>query len=410
MITAFIFLVVLAVLIFVHELGHFLYAKLFKIRVDAFKIGFGPRIFAWTPRKSDGSKGETEYGLNLIPFGGYVKIYGENPDDPDTVAPASAPAFVKAEKARSMAHRPRWQQTIVLFGGVLFNFLFAAVLYVGLFAHGVTATADGFPKYVQYFSNQRIMITEILAESPAEKAGLQTGDVITQVYKPASVIASSSKSITNQGESVSVIDGNLSIPAIQKVINDNNGSEVIMSVIRDGVTQQIHVMPTANLAVATSTLDSSVQKYFIGIAMNDVADMKLPFFLSIYEGGHYAVQTLEDTVTGLYGFIAQAFHGKADINQITGPVGIAGVVGDAARLGLTYLLMITALISINLAVINLIPFPALDGGRILVVLVESAIRRPLPARAVNIVNTVGFAVLMLLMVFVTYRDIIKLVK
>jgi regulator of sigma E protease len=404
MLTVIIFLIVLAVLIFVHELGHFLFAKLFKIRVDAFKIGFGPKIFAF-------KKGGTEYGLNLIPFGGYVKIYGENPEDEEeTIKPASAPVFVKSEHAQSMAHKPRWQQILVLFGGVLFNFLFAAVLYIGLFSHGVTATADGFPKYTQYFSDQRIMITDVLPGSPADKAGLKIGDVIVQAYKPASVIASSSGPVTNQGETASVVAGNLSIPTIQKIINDNNGSEVILSVARGQTTDQIHVTPTANLQVSTTTMDVAPQKYLIGIAMNDVADMRLPFFLSIYEGGHYAVQTLEDTVTGLYGFVAQAFHGKADINQITGPVGIAGIVGDAARLGFTYLLMITALISINLAVINLIPFPALDGGRILVALVESVIRRPLPAKAVNIVNTVGFAILMVLMVFVTFRDIIKLVK
>jgi regulator of sigma E protease len=371
MLTVVIFLIVLAVLIFVHELGHFLFAKMFGIRVDAFKIGFGPKIFAWTPKKKDGTKGETEYGLNLIPFGGYVKIFGENPDDIGAAVQASSPSFVQTEQSRSMANKPRWQQAIVLVGGVLFNFLFAAILYIGLFSHGVTATADGFPKYVQYFSNQRIMITEVMPGSPADKAGLKVGDILL-------------------GSSISDIQNKIAL---------SNGSTTDIVYMRNGNKSDAQVIAVKNLVA---------DKYAIGIAMNDVANMKLPFFLAVYEGGHYAVDTLEQTVVGLYSFAAQAIHGTADYNQISGPVGIGKVVGDAARLGFTYLLMITALISINLSVINLLPFPALDGGRILFVVIESIIRRRIPAVFTNWVNVVGFGLLMLLMVIVTYKDIVKL--
>ena len=363
MLTVVIFLIVLAVLIFVHELGHFLFAKMFGIRVDAFKIGFGPKIFAWTPVNKDGTKSETEYGLNLIPFGGYVKIFGENPDDTSTHGS-------EAEK-RSMVHKSRWQQALVLFGGVLFNFLFATILYIGLFSHGVAATTDGFPAYTQYFTNQRIMITDVMPGSPADKAGLKIGDALI---------------------------GN-SILDIQNQIALSHGSTTDISYIRAGSTSSAQVVPVK---------DSVAGKYLIGVAMSDVADMKLPFFIAIYEGGHYAVQTLVETVSGLYNFAVQAIHGTADYNQISGPVGIAGVVGDAARLGFTYLLMITALISINLAVINLIPFPALDGGRILFVVIESIIRRRIPATFANWANIIGFGLLMLLMVIVTYKDIVKL--
>jgi len=365
MLTVIIFLIVLAVLIFVHELGHFLLAKSFGIRVDAFKIGFGPKIFAWTPSKKDGSKGETEYGLNLIPFGGYVKIFGENPDETSTVG-------AEAEN-RSMVHKARWKQVVVLAGGVIFNVIFAWVLYAGLFSHGVTATADGFSNYTQYFSNERIMITDVVKGSPADSAGLKIGDTL--------------------------IGG--SILDIQNKILGSNGSIINITYSRNGVTQDVKVSPIKNLVV---------DKYAIGIAMNDVADMKLPFFTALYEGGHYTVDTFKQTVVGLYDFVVQIFHGTANFAEISGPVGIAGIVGDAARLGMTYLLMITALISINLAVINLIPFPALDGGRILFVIIESVIRRPIPAKFTNWVNLVGFGLLMLLMVVVTYKDIVKLFK
>ncbi len=373
MLTAIIFLIVLAVLIFVHELGHFLFAKMFGIRVDAFKIGFGPKIFAWTPKDKHGKKGETEYGLNLIPFGGFVKIFGENPDAESTIG---------VDSKRSMIHKTKWQQVLVLAGGVLFNILFAWLLYIGLFSHGVTATTDGFSKYADYFSNQRIMVIDVLKDSPAEKAGLKSGDVITGIENP-DVVAK--QSITD----------------IQNAIAASKGNAIPVRYERDGKVLNTEIMPKQDIVP---------EKYAIGIAMSDVVDMKLPFFVAVWEGAHYTGVMLRDTVTGLYGFFAQIFHGKANFSDIAGPVGIAGIVGDAARLGVTYLLMITALISINLAVINFIPFPALDGGRIFFVIIETIIRRPIPSKFTNMVNMVGFSFLMLLMVIVTYKDIIKLFK
>ena len=143
--------------------------------------------------------------------------------------------------------------------------------------------------------------------------------------------------------------------------------------------------------------------------MNDVVDMRLPFFTAIYEGAHYTWVMLDQTAVGLYGFISNIFHGTADFSDITGPVGIAGIVGSAAKMGMTYLLMVTALISINLAIVNLIPFPALDGGRILFVAIEGIIRRRISPKFTNTVNAVGFALLIALMVVVTYKDIARLV-
>ncbi|MFA6404391.1 MAG: site-2 protease family protein [Candidatus Paceibacterota bacterium] len=371
--TVIIFILVLAVLIFVHELGHFLVARAFKIRVDAFKIGFGPRILSW-------KRGETEYGLNLIPFGGYVKIFGENPD----VESMSGP-----DASRSFVNKPRWQQALVLFAGVFFNFLFAWILYVIIFSSGVTASTDGLEKYADRFQDERIMITYVGQGSPAEKAGIRSGDVI----KRLNLVDGESISIDNQ------INIESQIQTIQKTIDQSNGNPISFEYLRDDTISNVQIIPITGIVP---------DKYAIGIAMQSVADIRLPFLNSIYEGGHYTLVLIRDTAIGLYTFIANIFQGEADFSDVAGPIGIAGIVGSAAKIGFNYLLIITAIISINLGVINLIPFPALDGGRILFVGIEGIIRRRIPAKFFNIVNTVGFVLLMILMVIVTYKDIAKL--
>ncbi|MFA6294872.1 MAG: site-2 protease family protein [Candidatus Paceibacterota bacterium] len=369
--TIIIFIIVLAILIFVHELGHFLFARWNGIRVDEFKIGFGPKIFAW-------GKGETKYGLNLIPFGGFVKIHGENPDNDSINGP---------DKARSFVNKKKWQQITVLAAGVFFNFLFAWLIYTSIFIFGVTATTGGFQDYASNFTNERIMITNISAGSPAEKAGLKMGDIINGVNDNVVDIK------PDQAQSFSVSE-------IQNVINSSNGEPVSFSYVRGkSKTTTIQVIPEKGIIA---------DKYAIGIAMDNVVDLRLPFFTAIYEGGHYTLVMIRDTTIGLYNFFADIFRGTANFSDVSGPIGIAGIVGDAAGLGFTYLLMITALISINLGVINFIPFPALDGGRILFAIIEGIIRRNIPANFANIVNAIGFILLMILMVVVTYKDIAKL--
>jgi regulator of sigma E protease len=379
MLTALIFIIVLAVLIFVHELGHFLTARWSGIRVDAFKIGFGPRILSW-------KRGETEYGVNLIPFGGYVKIHGENPDEESVSGP---------DASRSFVNKPRWKQVIVLVAGVVFNFIFAWLLYTGGFMSGVTATQDGFEKYSDRVTNQRIMITFVQDGSPADKAGLVVGDIIGNISNPVSMT-----SVVPKNGS----DGS-SIGEIQNFINDSSGETLQFAMKSDGdkiaFKKIVEVIPVSNIVEG---------KYAIGIAMQEVGDLKLPFFSAVWEGLHYTLVMIRETAIGLYSFIINIFQGTANFSDVAGPIGIAGIVGGAAKLGFTYLIMITALISINLGVINLIPFPALDGGRILFVLIEGVIRRRIPMKFTNWVNGIGFVLLMLLMVVITYKDIAKMFK
>lgn len=354
--TIIIFLIVLAVLIFIHELGHFLAARACGIRVDAFALGFGPRLISWKRK-------ETEYALNLIPFGGYVKIFGETPDDASLYGP---------EADRSFIHKPKIQQAIVLVAGVFFNFIFAIVLYFIVFSSGVVANTSGFEAYAGNFKNQRIMITYVSPNSPAEQAGIKSGDVLYDIS---------------------------SIESLQQDINNSNGKDVTLNYKRGDNTFSTHVIPVTGLVK---------DHYAIGISMDTVGDLKLPIFTAIKESITYTWGMITLTAKGLGQFFLDLFRGHADLENVTGPVGIAGIVGDAASMGFTYLLMITALISINLGIINLIPFPALDGGRLLFVLIESIIRRHIPIKVANIANFVGFSLLMILMVVITYRDILKL--
>jgi len=359
--TVIIFIIVLAILIFVHEFGHFIAARACGIRVDAFALGFGPKI--WSHKS-----GETEYSIRILPLGGFVKIFGEDPNEENTSGPDSSRSFV---------NKPRWQQAIVLASGVLCNFIFAWVLYAIIFTSGVTALSAGdFDQYAGYLSNDRIMITDVQADSPANKAGLKAGDVIT---------------------------GFENTDNIQQVIRSSAGSVVSLSYIDHGISTTTKIVPSL-------TKDPAGDYYAIGIAMEKVADLHLPFYISIWEGLKYTGNMIKDTTVGLVGFVVTIIRGTADYSQISGPVGIAGIVGNAASLGFAYLVMITAIISINLGVINLVPFPALDGGRILVVAIEAVIRRRVSPKYVNAINIVGFVLLMALMVLVTYKDILKLVK
>ncbi len=371
MLTTLIFIIVLGVLIFVHELGHFLAARASDIRVDAFKLGFGPKIFSW-------KSGETEYGLNLIPFGGYVKIFGENPSDE---------SINGSNKERSFVHKSWWRQLLVLVAGVCFNFLFAWLIYIIVFTSGVTATTNGFDKYVNNFTNQRVMITYVNKDSPAEKAGIIVGDIVLGVHLA---------SVSQAPNSLPI-----SVANIQDTINTSQGGPISFDIKRKDLSYIIQ---------ATSTQGLVEGKYAIGIGMDTVADMQLPIIPAILEGLHYTGIMIRETITGLFTFFASIFDGTANFSDISGPVGIAGIVGNAAQMGFTYLLMITAIISINLGVINLLPFPALDGGRTLFVILETIFRRKIPTTFVNIVNLVGFVLLMALMVVVTFKDIVKLIK
>lgn len=359
-----IFILILGILVFVHELGHFLFAKLFNIRVDEFGFGYPPKMFKMFSWRG------TDFTMNWIPFGGFVKIFGENDDGSE---------LSDEEKAVSLVHKPRWQQTLVMFGGILFNLIFAWILFSGIFMAGIMAPVSSAPDNYK-FENIDLTLTSIMQKSPAENAGLQVGDIVKEYYTDESTVIVQDQSIED----------------IARFIQENGeNSDVGFVVLRDKKLENIITKPKLGIVG---------DSYSIGVGMDRVGKMKLPFFQSLWYG---AKNTVSMTVEIFRGF-GQLISGKVSIDAVSGPVGIAGQVGSAAKIGLTYLIGFAAMLSINLAVLNIIPFPALDGGRIFILLIESVIGKRLNPNIVNWINVVGFFLLIGLMLFVTVKDIIKL--
>ncbi len=364
-----IFVIILLVLVLVHEWGHFFTAKKFGIRVDEFGFGFPPRALKLF------KKGETLYTLNWLPIGGFVKIFGENPDDENTNGP---------DKDRSFVNKPRWQQAIVLFAGVFMNFILAWVLFsVGLFS-GMPMSVQNAPASYN-IQDSNLMVISISPESPAEKAGLQARDKI--VYLGA-------------GEKDFIEAPNIT-PEVLKDFITTHPKEIEIGYLRG-----------KNDAMSTAVITPEVKegKAMIGVAMDSIGTVKLPFLTAFAEGMKLTLSVTKGTAVGLYNLIANGIKGTGSFDSVTGPVGIVGIVGDAASFGFVYLLSFAALISINLAIINLVPFPALDGGRLLFLLIEKIKGSRINAKFANYANMIGFGILILLMVVVTYHDIVKLVK
>lgn len=357
------FLAVLFVLILVHEFGHYITAKWAKMRVDEFSIGFPPRIFSW-------KRGETEYTLGAIPIGGYVKIYGENGEDAAT-----------SDTPRAFTHRPRILQAIVLVAGVTMNILLAFILFAATYMMGVTtAVEEG-----SQSPSARLSVLSVLPNSPAAQAGLEPGDVI-----------------------VSVASGSDASPAllpseISNFISVREGSKLDIALLRGDRMETVTVTPVI------ISVPGEADRARAGFVMGLVEKISYSPGESISRAAEDTVRGLKSITVGIVTLIGDSITGEADLASVAGPIGIAGLVGDASKFGLTALLSFTALISLNLAVINMLPLPALDGGRLLMVGIEAIIRRPLNPRYVGWVNLVGFGMLIVLMIIVSVNDIARLI-
>lgn len=356
------FIIILAVLILVHELGHFIAAKKAGVRVDEFGIGFPPRL--WQKKI-----GETVYSVNALPIGGFVKIFGEDPDDE---------SLKGKDSSRSLTHKPRLMQAWIISAGVVFNFLFACLLISIGFIVGLPYSVDD-STYGARVQNPSLTITQITQKSPAEIAGLKGGDIIVDLLSGADELK------------------NPTVEATQKFIASHE--EVKLTYLRGADTETTIVRGVEGVIPG---------RLAIGISMDVIGTLKLPVYEAVYVGVKTTTSIAGAMALGILDFFKNIFIGHANMGEISGPVGIVGIVSDASHLGFIHLLSLTAIISINLAIINLLPFPALDGGRLFFILIEVIKRSPIKPSVANAANGIGFLILIAFMVFVTFHDVVKL--
>ena len=359
-----IFFIVLLVLVLVHEFGHFITAKKFGIRVDEFGFGFPPKLFGI-------KKGETEYTFNLLPIGGFVKIFGENPDDENTNGP---------DKGRSFVHKPRWQQAIVLVAGVVANFLLAWVLFSVGFMSGLP-TSVGSTSEGQSLSDVNLVVVSVAPKSPAELAGLKSGDKIVRLGFGEEVVSE------------------INPDTLKSFVVSHQNKEIELGYTR-GKDKNINITKVTPVG-----MDGEPK---IGISMDMIGTSKLPFFASLWEGGKLTLYVIKSTAVGLFSLVSDAIVGKGSFDSVAGPVGMVGIAGDAYEFGLVYLMSFAALISVNLGIINLLPFPALDGGRLFFLLIEKIKGSRIDSKIANTANMIGFVILLVLMLVITFHDILKL--
>lgn len=354
------FIIVLVALIVVHEFGHFIVAKWSKMRVDEFGLGYPPKLW--------GKKiGETEYTLNALPFGGFVKIYGEDSDESTE------------DSARAFTNRPRILQALTLIAGVAMNVLVAWLLLLIVLTSGAPRALT--PEQVPNAVNPELTVTYVVPGTPADDAGLKAGDVLLE-----GSYGDTSFNNSNVDEFVTFVGG-------------ATDTEVSLVVGRGNEQKELAITPEEGIVEGQGA---------IGVGLAVVGSIELPLHETLVESVVVTGILLKDIAIGITTFLFQAVTFSADFSQVAGPIGIAGVVADAGENGIIPLLSLTALISLNLAVINLLPVPALDGGRLLFVAIEAIIRKPIPASVAQTANTIGFLLLILLMIVVSISDIGKL--
>ena len=359
-----IFILVLIALIVVHEFGHFVAAKLSGMRVDEFGLGYPPLAAVL------GKIGETVLSLNWLPFGGFVKIFGEDGGE---------------KGSHSFSSKNRLLQALVLVSGIAMNLLFAYVLITSALIAGTPRALS--QDEISSARNVELAVAGVLPDSPAAVAGLLQGDII-----------------------LSAEDGHYAFKdtdpeAFTKFVSNGGGNTTIAISVRHATGEEalLFARPIKGIVASDPTRPA------IGVEVALIGVVPLSLGAAIVEGADLTWGTITLTAEGLWHFFYGVFTFSADLSQVAGPVGIAGAVGSASAQGFGYLASLVAIISINLALINLIPVPALDGGRLLFVIIESVIRRPIKASISRAINAIGFAFLILLMLAVTAHDIFKIV-
>ena len=350
------FLVVLGVLIFFHELGHFLVAKYFGITVLKFSLGFGPKLI--------GKKiGETEYLVSAIPLGGYVKMLGENDDEEEDPIPPE-------DEEKSFSHKPPIQRIAVVGAGPVFNLLLALLIFCASFG----------------FSGMQVLTTEIgqvREGSPADQAGLKKGDLV-----------------------VSIDDMDTDTwPQLKEFVQDNQGEPIKLTLLRNGQPITVTVIP--EMSVVKNIFGEDIKTPLLGVvSAGSFKEIKLGFLGALKEGVLKTWEIIKLTCLT----VVKLFQGIVSIKTLGGPILIGQMTGQLAEQSWSYLIPFTAVISINLGILNLLPVPILDGGFIVFLLIELIIGRPLNVKKREFAQKLGIGLLILLMIVVIYNDISRILQ
>lgn len=354
------FIVILLVLIVGHELGHFVLAKLAGMRVPEFGVGFPPKLWGvkW---------GETEYTVNALPFGGFVKIVGEDSEDQ-----SDPNAFGKKSK---------WAQAATLVAGPFANIVLGFLAFWVAFSIGVPSVMTDSSGVVE---DPRVVIADVLPESPAALAGLKPGDQVVAV---------------GHGDEVVTVTKSEDIPAAIGTTT----APLLMIIERDSVQDVLQITPITGL------IENDPGRLGIGIASVAVGTKTLTVWAAFVEALKQTGTGLVAVAVGLFTLIGNALTFSASLADVSGPVGIASLVRDATVFGAGQVLVLAAVISLNLAVLNLLPFPALDGGRLAMLGYEVVRGKRIRQATTQIINAVGFLVLITLMLVVTFNDIVRLI-
>ncbi len=429
MTSIFVALIVLGVIIVIHEFGHFAVAKLFRIKVETFSVGFGPRLIGFR-------RGETDYRISALPLGGYVKMSGETPGDAITGDP------------REFMSKPKWQRFLVASAGPFMNIVLAFVLITALFMHGMDVP--------EYFNNQAV-VGIVTPDSAAAKAGIRQNDRILQIEdrekpnwqniwltvgtnpeRPLSIVLDRAgqridTTLTPALDKRSATGDAGMGPQLRAIVKGVRvGGPAALAGMRpnDEIVSINGIDPRTTGKQLTDTIQTIQEKTFPVVVMRDGREIELNV-TPITEGGRkligieqgYAtvfiklpmmdamkqsVQMNSENAKLIFQILGRLVRREASMKQLDGPIGIVRASGEAASVGLTALITLTAMISLNLGLVNLLPIPILDGGVMLLLLIETLMGRDLSLRVKERVVQVSMVFLLLMMVVVLYNDVIKL--
>jgi regulator of sigma E protease len=357
------FLLVLSIVVFIHELGHFLVARWCGVTVKTFSIGFGKEIFGFTDSKG------TRWRFAWIPLGGYVKFL----DDANAASQPSTESLAEmtpAERAGAFQTKPLWRRAAIVAAGPIANFLLAVVIYTALNATiGIRTITPS--------------IGEVIADMPAAAAGVQPGDVI--------------KSIDGW-----TIEG---FEDVQRIVSVNGDRKLMFGIDRDGKMLQIEITP--QVQDENDTFGGTFRRGLIGVkpsmAPNAIETKRVGLLEALRLGARQTYTNISQTVQG----IGDMITGRQSPDQMGGPILIAQVTGRVAELGAVAMLSWIAFISANIGFLNLLPIPVLDGGHLLFYAIEAVRRRPLSQRMQEIGFQIGIALVLMLMVYVSFNDILR---